>query len=546
MGELQPSVSSGRKFSAVWIIPLVALVIGVWMVIYTYMTEGPTITIDFKTAEGLQADKTKVRLLNLEIGQVEHVVLREDSSGVRATVKLEPEARPRLREDTQFWVVRARVGAAGVSGLETLLAGAYIEMAPGSGAQGRREFVGLEVPPLTPLGAPGLRLVLFSDRAGSVSTGSAVLFQGYKVGRVEAMQFDTDRQQVRYDIFIDAPFHELVHSATRFWDISGVSINASASGIEVNMGSMETILLGGVGFDTPPNLPAGNTVEQGAEFKLYSTYKDILKNPYRHGTHYVVSFKQSLRGLVPGAPVEFRGIKVGRVERILLKETASRGLRGESDLPISVLIYLEPGRLEIPDSEASVALIRNNIEQDVRHGLRATLETGNLLTGSQLISLDYYPDEAPAEVGQFEQYATIPTIETGVGLLETQVSDLLKKLNALPLEQTVAGTNETLDQADAALVSMTTALDSINIILQSNGTKALSGELVTTLRVLRGVLDGFSENAEPYQNLNASLKSLDATLANLRSLTRQLSEKPNSMIFPTRPEKDPIPGASRQ
>jgi paraquat-inducible protein B len=178
--------------------------------------------------------------------------------------------------------------------------------------------------------------------------------------------------------------------------------------------------------------------------------------------------------------------------------------------------------------------------------MRATLESGNLLTGSQLISFDYYPDAEPAEMGQFEQYTTIPTIETGVGRLENQVSDLLKKLNALPLEQTVAGTNKAIDRVDAALASLTTALDSVNAMLQSDDTKALPGELAATLQELRSVLDGLSADAEPYQNLNASLKSIDATLDNLRSLTRQLSEKPNAMIFPARPEKDPIPEASRR
>lgn len=540
MAEMKPTVSRGRKFSAIWIIPLVALLIGVWMVIHTAMTEGPTITIEFNTAEGLEAGKTKVRLLSHEIGLVETVVLKEDVSGVTATVELEPEARSLLRENTQFWVVRARMGSGGVSGLGTLFSGAYIEMAPGSETKGRRAFVGLEQPPQTPVGAPGIRLALFSDRAGSVSTGDAVLFQGYKVGRVEATAFDTERQQARYDVFIDAPFHELVHSATRFWDISGVSVDVSASGVQVNTGSVETILLGGLSFGTPPELPAGSPVADGAEFKLYSSYEDILENPYEHGTHYVVSFKQSLRGLLPGASVEYRGIQVGRVERILVKELASRGMTG-TDLPIPVLIYLEPGRLQIPDSDASLASLKTDIEQGVRNGMRATLQTGNLLTGSQLISIDYYPDEAPAELGQFEQYVTIPTMETGLGHLQTQISDLLNKLNALPLEDTVAGASKAMVTANDALVSMTAALDSAEAILNSEGTQALPSELVATLQKMRFVLDGFSQNAELYKNLNASLRSLEATLDNTKSLTRQLSDKPNSMLMPGRTQQDPIP-----
>jgi len=544
MSENKASVSRGRKFSGVWIIPLLAVAIGAWMVIHTALTEGPTITIDFKTAEGLEAGKTKIRILSHQIGLVEAVVLKPDVSGVTATVKLEPEAKSLLREDTRFWVVRARVGAGGVSGLGTLLSGAYIEMAPGSATAKREAFVGLEEPPATPVDAPGIRLTLFSDQAGSIGTGNPVLYRGYKVGRVEAMEFDAKRKQVRYEIFIDAPFHELVHSGTRFWDTSGISVSASADGIKVKTGSVETILLGGVGFSTPPGMPAGNPVANQAEFTLFGSYEDILKHPYKHRTHYVVSFRQSLRGLEPGAPVEYRGIPVGRVERILIKEVSHHEEMGH-DYPIPVLISLEPGRMQIPDSEESVASLRSSIEIGVRNGIRATLQTGNLLTGQKLIGVDYYPDEEPAELGSFEKYATIPTVETGVELLQTQASALLKKLNALPLEETVASATKAMTGADDALVSLKATLASADDMIKGADTKALSGELTATLQKMRFVLDGFSRNAELYKNLNASLRSLDSTLNNTNSLTRQLSDKPNSLLLPASNEPDRIPRAKQ-
>jgi len=542
MSENKASVSSGRRLSAVWIIPLLAVAIGAWMVIHTALTEGPTITIGFKTADGIEAGKTKVRILSHQIGLVEEVMLNPDVSGVTATVKLDPEAEPLLREDTRFWVVRARVGAGGISGLGTLLSGAYIEMAPGSAAAERKAFVGLEEPPLTPVDAPGIRLALFSDRAGSIDTGNSVLYRGYKVGRVEAATFDSKRKQARYDIFIDAPFHELVHSGSRFWDISGISVNASAAGIKIKTGSVETLVLGGVSFGTPPGMPEGGPVANQAEFRLFGSYDDILEHPYEYQAYYVVSFSQSLRGLEPGAPVEYRGIQVGRVARILLNELTSQGLKG-GNKPIPVLIYLEPGRLHIPDSEDSVVEFQKDIAIGVRQGLRATLQTGNLLTGQKLIGVDYYPDEEPAELGSFEQYVTIPTVETGVELLQTQVSALLKKLNALPLEETVASATKAMTNSDTALVSLKATLASANAMIKGADTVALSGELTATLQKMRFVLDGFSRNADLYKNLNASLRSLDATLSNTKSLTRQLSDKPNSLLLPANNEPDLIPRA---
>ena len=542
MPELKPSISSGRRFSSIWIVPLVALVIGLSMVLNTYLTEGPTITLEFATAEGLEKGKTKVRLLNVEVGLVENVVLKEDMSGVTTTIKLEREAQSLLRADTRFWVVRARVGVSGVSGLGTILGGSYIEMAPGTGLEGARAFIGLEEPPLTPLDAPGLRLGLFSHRAGSITTGDAVLFRGYKVGRVESLAFDTDKRQARYDIFIDAPYHELVNSATRFWDTSGISMKASAEGLEINTGSLDTVLLGGVTFSTLPGLPAGKPVLNGKEYQLYESYDSILKNPYHYGVHYVVSFRQSIRGLTPGAPVEYRGIRIGRVERILIKELIEQGMTGAGSA-IPVLIYIEPGRMALPDNLDSVASLQKVVEKGIANGLRATLQTGSLLTGKQLISVDYFSDEEPAELGRFGKYTLIPTVQAGVDRLENQVQTFLDTLNALPLEAIVAQANKTLSDADEAVVSLTSTLSSVNSLLDSNDSKALPSELAATLKELRNALAGLAPESKLYQSLGASVSSLNATLESLDALLRKLSIKPNALLFPATPEPDLIPEA---
>ena len=539
MSEIQAAVSSRTRISPMWIIPVVAVVAGIWMVAQSYLNEGPTVSIEFKTAAGLAANKTKIKMLSVDIGIVELVTLKPDMSGVLVTVQLDKEVKHLLREDTQFWVVRARIGAGGVTGLGTILSGAYIEMAPGSGKRSRKDYTGLETPPLTSVGAAGRRITLISERA-SIKVGDSILYRGFKVGRVEAMKFDEVRRQARYDVFIDAPYHELVHTATRFWDTSGISIQASAEGVRLHMGSLETVLSGGVAFGTPPDLPRGNPAEDNSEFRLYASYADILKNPYKHGAYFVVAFHQSLGGLLPGAPVEYLGIQIGRVERILLKEFATRELGAQGD-PLPVLIYLEPGRMEVPDTADSVTKLQTGIRDAVASGLRATLKTGNLLTGKQLINFDYHPTDEPGEIGRFEQYVTLPTIETGVGRLEQQVSDFLAKLNALPLNDTVSGANKVLTSVDATLAKLTTTLESVNQVVASQGTQALPGELAATLAELRSVLDGFSQDAELYQSLNSSMESLSITLDNINQLSRELRDKPNSLLFPVKHEPDPMP-----
>ena len=533
----QATVKQGRTFSGIWIIPVIALVLGLYMVVQTWLTEGPEITIAFDTASGLEQGKTKVKYRNVDMGLVEKVSLNDDFKGVIATVKLDRQATALLREDTSFWVVTARVGVGNISGLDTLLSGAYIQLAPGTGKKGERKFIGLEQPPVTPADAPGLRLKLTNDRASSVSAGDTLLYKGYKVGRVESMKFDTTKRKMVYEIFIDAPYHELVNSSVRFWDVSGVSVNADASGFRVETGSLDTILFGGVGFGIPPGIKEGTEVEQNSTFKLYSSYDDILNNPFKYGTHYVVSFAQSIKGLVPGAPVEYRGIQVGRVERILLKEflgQANAPMHQGTGDPIPILIYLEPGRMALPDQESSIAIMRRSIEVGVSNGMRATMESGNLLTGAKYVNIDYYTDAEKAPLGKFLDYTTIPTIDTGLAQLEQKVNSILDTINALPLDETVASAN-------GAIAKLNQSLDSLNTILENQSTQKLPEQLSKTLQELNEALSGLSPDSEAYQSINSSLLRLSRTLGNLDSLTRTLSEQPSALILPSQSATDPIP-----
>ncbi len=539
MTTAQPDVKEGSGFNAIWIIPVVALLLGIYMVIHTWMTEGPEITIAFDTAEGLVAGKTKIKYRNVEMGLVTEVNLTDDFEGVVAKVKMDLQAKPLLKADTRFWVVTARVGVGNISGLDTLLSGAYIQMSPGvSGAEGARDFVALERPPLTPADAPGLRLQLLSDRAGSVSTGDSVVYKGYKVGRVENSEFDTELERMRYEVFIDAPYHELVDSSVRFYNTSGISLSASAEGLKVSTGSLDTVLLGGIGFARPPDIPPGDPIEPGTEFDLYGSYEDSLENPFRYGKYYVVRFTQSLKGLLPGAPVEYRGIRIGRVERLMFRELIQQQLVAEAatgqiestGVPIPVLIYVEPGRLTMDDTQDSVAILEASIRDGVSNGMRATLETGNLLTGAQYVGIDYYPNvRDEAEVGEWGEWQTIPTISGGFGQIMVKVNSILDQIDRAPIEETIAD----LDRV----------LDGLQKLLNSASTQSLPAELQATLEELQQTLDGLSPDSELYQNLNTSMRELKRTLSNLENVTRTLSGQPNAAVMGSKIPPDPIPEA---
>jgi len=503
MSEAEATVSSGRRFPMIWLVPIVALVLGIWVVVYTIMTEGPEVTITFSTATGIEEGKTKVRVRNVVVGMVEDVVLNEDLESVSVVAKLERDATPLLRDGTRFWVVRPRIGAGGISGLGTVMSGAYIELEPGTGPKSpRRDFVGLEDLPVTPVGTPGLKIVLISTRPGSVSVGDPVLFRGFSVGTVESMEFDLEQKHVRYHLFIELPFDALVNKATRFWNASGITMQASAEGMQLHVGSLQSLLMGGVAFDVPEGKKPLEPVASGADFALYDSYESAREETYKHAAEFVVAFTQSVRGLAPGATVEYRGISIGTVQRILLGEVAKR-IKRTSGAPIPVLIRLEPGRFGLGDSPEAVALLKGEIADDVGRGLRAGLQSGSLLTGRLFIAFDFYPDAGPAEIGSYAGYPTLPTQASGLQLIERQISKVLANIGELPLDATVRELNGTLAE----------------------------------LRTMAGS-DAFRELPT---TLNDSLTRLERTLQSFEDLARTVEEQPNSLVFPKPSQPDPEP-----
>ncbi|RLA52080.1 MAG: hypothetical protein DRR42_08530 [Gammaproteobacteria bacterium] len=534
MMSADATVSTKRRVPAIWLVPLVALLLGIWMAVHTALNKGPEVSISFATAEGIEAGKTRIKARSVEIGIVESVTLGEDLDSVVLVVQLDPVAKSLLREDSRFWVVRPRFGTSGVSGLGTIVSGAYIELDPGEGKEGRRDFKGLEDIPVTPVGEPGLRLTLISEEAGSIGAGTTVLFKDHAVGRVESTEFDSDNQTFRHQVFIDAPYDVLVNDATRFWNVSGIHVDAGVDGVKVNIGSLQSLLQGGVTFGVPEGLPAGAAVDNETEFVLYGSYDSAAQKRYQYHTYYVVRFKQSLAGLLPGAPVLFRGINIGVVERIMIDALAAGGGIAGQGSAIPVLIKLEAGRLGLGDTQVVTDQLIEAVKTGVGNGLRGTLATGNLLTGSKLISFDYYANETSASPGDFNGYTTIPTIETGLERIEVKVSQLLDKLNGLPVEATVESANRTLAGLDGTVKEL-------RELLASDKVQSMPQALTKTMSELTRTLESFSSGSEFYDDLARALAELILTLQGLDGLSTTLEKQPSLLIFPKTIRPDPEP-----
>ncbi len=524
--------SRSRKLSAIWVVPVVAVLLGLWLAVDAYLKQGPTITLDFETAEGIQAGKTLVKTRNVTVGTVTKVRLNDDLDGVSITAELIPEATALLREDTQFWVMKAEVRGASVSGIGTLLSGAYVEVSPGIGKLTRnRAFKGLDRRPASPVGTPGKHLKLVSASSGSVQVGSPILYRGYPVGTVEQIELEVDTQRVMYSIFVDAPYDELVSNNTRFWNASGISAELSTEGVKLSIGSLQSALMGGVAFDLPLNTDFGRAVSEGTLFRLYPDEASIHENPFDYWKEYVVFFEQSLRGLNPGAPVSYRGIRIGSVMRIMLEDlSASANIEG-SQRPIPVLIRLEPGRLSFEDSPAGALLMEESVAVAVEQGMRATLASGNIITGARLIELDFHSTERAESLGDFLGYPMIPVINGGLAHIQEQVTQLLEKLNNLPLEGVLV-------RAESAVVELEGTLLAFRQVAESEALQELPASVGQTLNRLDDVLAGFDSQSDFQRELVRAITQLKEALRSIDSVADQLNEKPNALVFPMKATED--------
>ncbi len=446
-------VEEKARISIVWIIPIVAVLIGAFLGYRAIMDRGPTVTIRFETGEGLTAGKTTVRFKDIELGMVTSLELASDLSGVIVTAELNPGSEKYLTDQTRFWVVRATVSAGQVSGLGTLLSGAYIGMDPSSEGAKARQFVGLEVAPVVTRGEPGAHFALRSEHLGSFNVGAPVYYRSIRVGQVVAFELDEEGQYVTVEVFIRAPHHNRVRKSTRFWDASGFDVSLGADGVQIDSPSLVSILIGGVAFDTSPGLEADAAPDQGQVFALFANRRASLEKSYRIRRRYLAHFGGSVQGLSPGAPVMFRGIKIGEVIDLKLVYDAER-----VDFSIPVLMELQPERihvgLEIPeegDLRPMMAL--------VRRGLRAQLATANLLTGQLQIELDIFPDAEPAELDLSQAYPVIPTVETPLDKLASGLTRIVERLDEVPIKQIGDELNKSMKALSATLEAANSLLD---------------------------------------------------------------------------------------
>jgi paraquat-inducible protein B len=454
------------RLSLVWVVPIVAALVGVWVAATKIMSEGPKITIEFGTAEGLEAGKTKVHYNGVDVGTVTTIRLSDDHRHVITEVEMAPKTESMLVEDTRFWVVRPRISGANVTGLGTLISGAYLGMEIGKSDHRKREFVALATPPVVARATAGRFFDLRAKDLGSLDYGTPIYFRRLQVGEIASYALDPDGHSLNVKVFVNEPYDRFVTAETRFWHASGIDMSLSASGLVVDTQSAMSILVGGVAFETPATHGELAAADADTVFTLFEDRAHAFMPPRGEPQTYALVLRQSVRGLVPGAPVELRGIPIGEVA-----DMRSQFDPKTMDFAVLVSIDLYPqmfgvgGDIIDLSTPAGVAAHRQRLDALIAHGLRAQIKSGSLLTGALYVAFDFFADQPAVMLDWSRTPVEIPVIPGELEAVEATLVKIVHKFDKIPLEkigddvakalvqldQTLASGRRTLDTADGAI-----------------------------------------------------------------------------------------------
>jgi len=502
--------------SLIWMIPVLAALIGAWQVVSWVTNKGATVYVYFSSGEGLEAGQTKVKYKDVDIGRVVSVTLGEDGNRVVAKIEMAKEADRFTAIDSRFWVVKPQIGASGVSGLGTLLSGPYIGAAPGVKEDTTNSFTGLETAPPIPIGLKGREYKLHAETLGSVAPGSPVYFKRVRVGQVASVALDKAGHGIDMSVFVEQPYIGLVGPDSRWWHASGVDLRLDASGLKLNTQSLAALATGGIAFESADDRKPVTPAPAGTRFLLSEDRSAALRPPDGPAVTAVVYFDQSLRGLSPGAVVDFRGVALGEVRAVGIEFDRERQ---KFTMPITVDLY--PGRL---GKGFMAAMEREDgglraLTAMVGRGLRAQLRNGNLLTGQLYIALDFFPNARKATIAAQGDLLVLPTVPGQLDELQSQISRIASKLDKIPFDEIGVNLNLTLKQANATLARIDgKVLPEMQQTLNAAKATFASAESV------------LAQDAPLQSDLRKALQSVTDTMAKIDALADYLERNPQSLI----------------
>ncbi|WP_437888426.1 intermembrane transport protein PqiB [Phytobacter sp. V91] len=515
-----PLFYPGRWRNAlIWLVPIIALIVAMSMVLQARLSVGPEVIIAFRSAAGLEAGKTTVKYKDVAVGLVKEITISPDNTQVLVRVTLAKSAQNLARADTRFWVVRPRVGVSGVSGIDTLLSGAYIGVDRGRLAGHKYRFTGLETPPAIENDMAGSQFMLETDDLGSLDINSPVYYRRIPVGRVTSYQLRKDGRGIDIQVFVAAPYDRLVTADSRFWNVSGMDLSVGSEGFQLKTQTVAAILAGGIAFSAPDN-PTQGVFYKRTSYRLAADQESAMAPADGPPVRFQLRFEHGLHGLNIGAPVEFSSVKIGRVVSVDL-DYNSGGYR----FPTLVGIDVYPSRMgnvleKLPkptgDTDLNTAIFTRDM---IEHGLRAQATPSSLLTGQLYISLDFIPDAPKVTFDATKRPVELPTMNGGLNILQDQLTGIARKINKMPLEAIGKNMNATLGELNKTLWMLNTqSLPVANRLMQQTQQTTQDAQAL------------LAEDSPLMINLIQSLQEATRTLRAVRSLTTQLDRHPESLL----------------
>ncbi len=536
-----------RRIPVIWVIPIIAIAVGAWLAWDTLSRQGPTITITFDAAAGLQAGQSQLKFKDIVLGTVKRLDLSNDHSHVVVTIATTRQAEPLLTDRTVFWVVKPRLFAGNLSGLDTLLSGSYVGMLPGAEAgKPQRTFTGSEDPPVLQANVPGHTFSLRANRLGSISVGSPVYFRDLEVGEILGWDIADMARSVTIQAFVRAPYDRYVTSDTKFWNASGVSVKLGGAGVELQLESLRALLLGGIAFTTPDE-PGATMSADNHVFPLFQNQEAADAASYSRKIQLVSYFPGSVRGLGPGSEVTMHGLVIGHVTSVELKYDPAKDA-----IVVPVRYNVEPERI-VGVGNKVFASTQDAVEEVLRHGLRASLESASLITGQQMVTLDFVHDAPPAPVTMEGEDFVLPTTGGGgLASLQASATTLLEQVSAIPFKQigdnldgilratnslsndpqmrksladlsaTLANAKELLEHIDASTSKALRQLPDI--------TAGMEKTLTNVNKVMLSFDNGYGGNTQFSRDVERLLVQLNDAVRSIRSLADLLARHPEALI----------------
>ncbi len=507
-------ISKKWELPLIWLLPLCALLISGWLIYKTLSEKGPEITIIFPSADGLEIDKTKIEYLDVEIGKVSNIVINKNLKTIEVTAQMHKDTSDFLTNNTQFWVVRPQIGLSGISGLNTLMSGAYIAIKPEQGKP-EHHFTGLTKIPVLEANAEGKAFILETTNIGSMGPGTPISFHGISVGKVLHYELAKNADNIKLNVFINSPYDQFIRTNTRFWIDSGIDLSAGANGFKLRTGPLSSLFAGGIAFRTSIDDKATDIAPEHTPFQLFDDYDQSTQVIYHRTVKVVMYFKESVRGLTIGAPVLLLGIPVGKVTGITLEVNAQT-----MEIQIPVLVEIEPERIKILNKQVNLTN-KDNMGHLVAKGLRAQLQTGSLMTGQLFIALDIFPQSKIVTHSNDTGYLEFPTTPNSMNQIVNSAQAIMDKVSKLPLETMTTEINNTLKSLQGTSKAATKTL-----VTADGAIETLDKTMSSAQKVLTTLEPGSTTQYE----LNQLLQELTQTASSVKQLSDYLEEHPESLI----------------